>query len=111
MSVGFWVCAVVTLVSAGVSFGFSVAGLRGSAGKVRTVGLYACARSIALLAVAVVALFAGSVPFIAAVALAMVLVQGADAAIGLTIRDWTKTVGPAVIALINLGSLIWLLVD
>ena len=111
MSLAFWVSTAVTLVSAGISFGYSVAGLRGSADAARTAGLYASARSVALLAVALVALFAGSVPFAAAVALAMVVVQGADAAIGISIRDRMKTVGPGVLALVNLACLIWMLLS
>ncbi len=71
--------------------------------------MYAFARSLALLVVAIIALFAGSTAFVAAVAIAMVVVQAADAIIGVRTRDTLKTVGPAVTAVANLGVLIWML--
>lgn len=56
MSVALWVTAVITLLSAGVSFGFSVAAVRRGSGESRTSALYTLARNSALLVVAVVAL-------------------------------------------------------
>lgn len=56
MSVALWVTAVITLLSAGVSFGFSVAAVRRGSGQGRTSALYTLARNSALLVVAVVAL-------------------------------------------------------
>ncbi|PJJ55304.1 hypothetical protein CLV54_3194 [Compostimonas suwonensis] len=71
--------------------------------------MYAFARSLALLVVAIVALFTGSVAFVAAIAIAMVIVQVADAVIGVRIRDRLKTVGPAATALVDLAALVWML--
>lgn len=111
MSAAFWVCALVTLVSAAVSFGFAVDGLRRASAESRTASSYAFSRSLALLVVAVVALFTGSVAFVAAVAAVMVLVQAFDVVVGWMQRDPRKTFGPAGIALANLAVLIWLLVQ
>ncbi|AAT88825.1 hypothetical protein ATY41_12160 [Leifsonia xyli subsp. xyli] len=71
--------------------------------------MYAFARSLALVVVAVIALFTGAVPFVVAIAIAMIIVQGVDAVIGVVIRDRTKTIGPAVTAVANLVALVWLL--
>jgi hypothetical protein len=111
VTVAYWFCAVVSLVSAAVSFGFSLAALRGRTGGEQTAGLYAFSRSIALLAVAVISLFTGSSLFVIAVAVAMVIVQAFDAAVGVTLRDRAKTAGPVVVGAVNLVALAWLLTD
>jgi hypothetical protein len=110
MPAAFWVCGLVTLVSAAVSLGYSVAALRGAAGSAEVLASrYAAARSVALAAVAVAALFSGSVGFAVAVGLAMVVVQALDAVVGSTIPDRLKTVGPAATAVVNLAAVVWLL--
>lgn len=110
MSAEFWVCGVVTLVSASVSLAYSLAGLRGAGSTAEVVASrYAAARSAALAVTAVVGLFSGSVGFVAAVALAMILVQALDTFVGAGIRDTVKTVGPAATAVANLAALVWLL--
>lgn len=111
MSAAFWVCATVTLVSAFVSLGYSLAALARSNAADRTSSMYAAARSLALASTAVVALFARSTPYLEAVATSMVAVQAIDAAIGVAIRDRFKSVGPALTSLANLAALIWLLQD
>lgn len=108
MSLAFWVCAAVTAISAAVSLGYSIAGLTSSDPAGRAPSMYACARSSALAVVAVAAIFVGSTPFLAAVAVAMVTVQAVDAVIGGVIRDRIKTIGPALTAIANLAALIWL---
>ncbi|MGC4963050.1 hypothetical protein ACPXCG_05595 [Gordonia sp. DT218] len=108
MSLAFWICAAVTAISAAVSLGYSVAGLTSSEAAERAPSMYACARSLALAAVALAALFAGSTPFLVAVAVAMVTVQAVDAVIGGVIHDRFKTIGPAVTAAANLAALVWL---
>ena len=70
--------------------------------------MYAAARSLALTVAAVVALLVGSTSYLEAVALAMVVVQAADAVIGLTIKDRVKTIGPAITSLANGLALVWL---
>ncbi|WP_246490566.1 hypothetical protein [Brevibacterium oceani] len=110
MDISYWVCAGITVISAAVSFGYSLAGLRTSDAPSKTASRYAFSRSVALLAVALTALFAGSVGFVAAAAIAMVLVQTIDAVIGAGIHDRLKTYGPALTALFNLAALVWMLV-
>ena len=111
MGVAFWVCAGVTVVSAAVSLGFSVATLPGSAARGDTSSMYASARSVALALTAVVAIFARSNSFLEAIALAMVIMQAVDAMIGVRLRDRFKTIGPAAISVANAIALIWLLQD
>ena len=111
MELSYWVCAGVTTISAAVSFGYSVAGLRSEGSPSKTASRYAFSRSAALLAAALIALFTGSVAFVAAVATAMVVVQAIDAVIGGSIPDRVKTYGPAVTALFNLAALVWMLVS
>ncbi|UYM06277.1 hypothetical protein [Solicola gregarius] len=108
MPLAFWVCAAVTAISAAVSLGYSIAGLVAAGDADRTASMYASARSAALAVVAVAAIFVGSVPFLAAVAVAMVLVQAADTVVGRLIRDRLKTIGPAATAAANLAASIWL---
>ncbi|MDR1118323.1 MAG: hypothetical protein LBL01_03370 [Bifidobacteriaceae bacterium] len=110
MPLAFWVCAGLTAVSAAVSLGFSVAGLKAADGPgSHTASRYALARSAALLAVAATAVFAGDVGFELAAAGAMVLVQALDAFVGAANADRLKTAGPALTAAANLAALIWLL--
>lgn len=109
MFLTFWICAIVTLVSAGVSLGYSITELRHAQTASREASMYAFARSLALAIVAAVALFLGSVPFVAAVAIAMIAVQGADAFIGAMSRRRLETLGPAVTAAINAVALVWMI--
>lgn len=108
MPLAFWVCAAITAISASVSLGYSIAGFTSTAEPGRTPSMYTLARSVALTVVAVAAFFVGSVPFLAAVAIAMVVVQAADAVIGGVIHDRLKTIGPAATAAANLAVLAWL---
>jgi len=105
----YWVCAAITLVSAAVSFGYSLAGVRTPDPTAKTPLRYALSRSVALLAVALTAMFTGSVGFVAAVAAAMTIVQAIDAVIGALIPDRLKTLGPALTAVFNLAALAWML--
>ncbi len=109
MSLAFWVCSSITVVSAWVSLGYSIAGLRAAGSADRTASMYALARSIALAAAAAIAPFTGAVAFCIAVAVAMIIVQAIDAVIGAVIKDRLKTFGPAATAVLNLGALVWLL--
>lgn len=71
--------------------------------------MYAFARSLALAVASTIVLIAGSASWLGVMALTMVIVQGADAVIGAVVRDRMKTVGPALIAALNLAALIWFL--
>ncbi len=106
MSAGFWVCAAITTVSAFVSLGYSVVGLRGPAGAAGAAEMYACTRSFALAAAATVVLFAQSPSWLRAVAFTMVLVQVGDAMIGARLQHRLKTIGPALTAVANLIALV-----
>ena len=110
MSIAYWVTAVVSLLSAGVSFGFSVAAVRRGAGEGRTSALYTLARSGALLVIAIGSLFVNSLGVVAAVAGAMIVVQAADAVIGAVTRSRMTMIGPLVLAVLNAAALLWLLV-
>jgi hypothetical protein len=101
-------CALVTALSALVSLGFSVAALATEQGRARTIALYAAARSLAYAVIAAVPLALRLPLWLQAAAVGMIIVQGADALIGLTLSDRLKTLGPALTALVNAAALIWL---
>ncbi len=109
MFTAFWICAGLTLISALVSAGYATAAWRAASAESRVPSMYALARSVALVVVAVIGLFSASVAFVAAAALAMIIVQGLDAVIGVFIRDRVKTIGPAITSLVNVAALIWML--
>jgi hypothetical protein len=71
--------------------------------------MYALSRSVALAAVSLVALISQTRSSLLTIALAMVIVQALDAAVGGTIRDRMKTFGPALLGALNLVALVWLL--
>ena len=109
MTTPFLACAAVTAISAIVSLGFSVAAVRSSAGAARTLALYTAARSLALVIVSLLAFPVGAIAWLEAAAVGMIIVQACDAAVGVTIRDRLKTIGPAATALLNFAALAWLL--
>ena len=104
----FFVCALITAVSAIVSLGFSIAAVRQESGQARVLALYGCARSLPLAIASAVPFLTGSLAGLEAIAGVMIAVQALDACIGVFIKDRMKTFGPAAIALANLAALIWL---
>jgi hypothetical protein len=104
----FWVCTIITTISALVSAGFSVAGLLAPSGS-DSFARYAASRSIALLIAVLLSLRVRSREGIGALALVMSLVQGFDGVIGMLAHDAAKTYGPFVFALANFIALMWLL--
>jgi hypothetical protein len=96
----FWICAIITAISAFVSFGFSLAALRGK-GEPLIASMYASSRSIALALISLVPLFTGTRSWLLAIALAMVIVQALDALVGIKQHDAMKTFGPACLAILN----------
>jgi hypothetical protein len=108
MTVPFIFCALVTAISAIISVGFSIAAALGAAGTARTMALYACARSMALVMASAVPFLWGSIEWLQAIAWSMTIVQASDAVIGATLKDRMKTFGPAGTALLNLVAVIWL---
>jgi hypothetical protein len=109
MSGPFIFCASITAISAITSLGFSIAAVLGASGTARTMALYACARSVALVIASAVPLLTGSAEWLQAIAWSMIIVQACDAVIGTTIRDRMKTFGPAGTALLNLAAVMWLI--
>jgi hypothetical protein len=109
MPLPFIVCASITAISAIISLGFSMAAALGASNTARTMALYACARSTALVIASAVPFFTGSTGWLQAVAWSMIIVQAGDAVIGGTIKDPMKTYGPAGTALLNLVAVIWLI--
>lgn len=109
MPLSLWICAVITLISAIVSTGYAVAGWRDASGAARTASAYGLSRSTSLLIAAIAALAVGAPAFVAAIAVAMTLVQAFDAWVGTTIRDPWKTYGPTALAILNAAALLWAL--
>ena len=101
----FWICAVITALSAVVSASFSVAALIG-AGREDQYAMYAASRSIALVLVTLACIGARSRRGVMALALTMGLVQGFDALIGLVAHDAGKTYGPLALCVAGLASLV-----
>jgi hypothetical protein len=109
MTLPFIFCASVTAISAIISLGFSITAALGATNAARTMALYACARSTALVIASAVPFLTGSSGWLQAVAWSMIIVQACDAVIGGTIKDPMKTYGPAGTALLNLVAVIWLI--
>ncbi len=109
MTLPFIVCASITAISAIISLGFSMAAALGGTDAARTMALYACARSTALVIASAVPFFTGSTGWLLAIAWSMIIVQAGDAVIGGTIKDPMKTYGPAGTALLNFVAVTWLI--
>jgi hypothetical protein len=97
MTKRFWSCALVTLLSAGVSTGFSLAGLLGP-GCDDSFARYAASRSVALMLTVLIAIGVRSRMAIAFLGIAMTVVQAFDGVIGALARDPSKTYEPFAFA-------------
>jgi hypothetical protein len=106
LSTAYWVCFGITIASALVSLGFSIAALRAPSGGIYA--RYAASRSAGLVVGIAVAVTIGSPAAVFVVAIVMTVVQAGDAVIGILDRDRMKTIGPAVFAVLNLAAAIWL---
>lgn len=104
----FWICAVITVVSALTSAGFSLAALS-SSGEAHVNALYSVSRSLSLAFGSLLVVFLRSRIGLMAVSFLMVLVQAGDAVIGAFINDPMKTYGPAFLAVVT-GIVLILLV-
>jgi hypothetical protein len=102
----YWACAGFTLFSAVVSAWFSLLALQEVGGQ--EYALYAASRSIALPLAAVYAMALRSRRGVAALAVAMILVQLFDAIIGFRLNDPGRAYGPLVFSVINFGVLLWM---
>jgi len=108
MTKRFWGCALMTLLSAAVSAGFSLAGLLGS-GNGDSFARYATSRSVALLVTVLIAIGVRSRTAIAFLGIAMTSVQAFDGVIGALAHDPSKTYGPFAFAVLNALAVGWLL--
>ena len=107
MTKPFWGCAVMTLLSAGVSAGFSLAGLFGP-GSGDSFARYAASRSVALLLTVVIAICVRSRMALVVLGTTMTIVQAFDGVIGAIAHDPSKTYGPFAFAVLNALVAIWL---
>jgi hypothetical protein len=98
----------MTLLSAGVSAGFSLQGLLGP-GTADSFARYAVSRSVALLLTVLIAICARSRMAIVFLGIAMTIVQAFDCIIGALAHDSSKTYGPFAFALVNALAVGWLL--
>jgi hypothetical protein len=108
MTKRFWICALMTLLSAGVSAGYSLAGLLGP-GNNDSFARYAASRSLALLLTDLIAIGFRSRTAIAFLGIAMTVVQAFDGVIGALAHDPSKTYGPFAFAVLNALAVAWLL--
>ncbi|MCU1305695.1 MAG: hypothetical protein JWN45_390 [Acidobacteriaceae bacterium] len=108
MTKRFWICALMTLLSAAVSAGFSLAGLLG-AGSGDSFARYAASRSVALLLTVLIAICVRSRMAIAFLGIAMTIVQAFDGIIGALAHDPSKTYAPFAFAIFNAVVVRWLL--
>jgi hypothetical protein len=102
----YWLCGGFTLFSAVVSAGFSLLSLRMVGGH--EYALYAASRSVALPFATVFAMATRSRGGVAAMAVAMTLIQLFDAFIGFRLHDPGKAYGPLIFAAMNFGLLLWM---
>ncbi|HEV3084359.1 MAG TPA: hypothetical protein VGY66_31645 [Gemmataceae bacterium] len=108
MTKRFWTCALMTLLSAGVSAGFSLEGLVGPGGG-DSFARYAASRSVALLLTVLIAICLRSRTATGFLGIAMTVVQAFDGVIGALAHDPLKTYGPFVFAVLNALVVGWLL--
>ena len=104
-----WYVALVgiTLLSAFISMFFAVRAVRlAESDAERTAALYAGSRSVALFAVAIVPAFGFFAAWALAVAMAMTVVQGLDALIGIRRARASTILGPATLAVLNLVAIL-----
>jgi hypothetical protein len=108
MTKRFWSCALMTLLSAAVSAGFSLNGLFGS-GHSDAFARYAASRSVALLLTVLIAICVRSYSGIMFLGITTTVMQAFDGVIGALAHDPAKTYGPFAFAVLNALAVAWLL--
>jgi hypothetical protein len=110
MTIAYWACVSVTVISALTSLGFAVSAFRSSSGGTTSHmnAMYALSRSTALAIVSLVPLAYHSRSWLIPIAITMTTVQALDGIVGVRISDFLKTIGPTVIAVLNLLTILWL---
>jgi hypothetical protein len=109
----YYLCAVFTLISSAVSFGFSIETYLKSKhqrGIAFINAKYAMSRSFSLLIVTIGLFIFTSVPYLIALSVSMICVQLFDGIIGIKINAF-KTIGPILTAIGNTVLLILLLMN
>ncbi|WP_350348784.1 hypothetical protein ABIQ69_02290 [Agromyces sp. G08B096] len=99
----FWICYAVVVIGAGVSLAYSVSAIAGQ-GIDDPDALYAGARSVAIVVIALVAPLFRSDDALLAVAAVLTIVQGIDAFVGALQGDLVRTVVPLVLCLVTIVS-------
>src|SRR5882672_7622866 len=107
MTKQFWSCALMTLVSSGVSAAFSLQGLIGP-GSSDNFARYAASRSVALSLTVLIAVSVRSRIAIAFLGIAMTVIQAFDGLIGALAHDPSKIYGPFIFAVLNALAVGWL---
>lgn len=108
----YYLCAIITLISSVVSFGFSIQSYlkaRPQKDAALTNAKYAVSRSLSLLIAIVGALIFVSIPYLTALSIVMIGIQLFDGIIGRKISTF-KTVGPIMTAAANAVVLVLLLI-
>ena len=109
----YYLCAVYTLISAAVSFGFSVEAYiksKSQQGVALTNAKYAMARSLSLFLAAIGLIIFVSPPYLIALAGIMIGLQLLDGIVGTKINTF-KTIGPILTAAGNIVLLILFFVN
>lgn len=97
----YYLCAIVTLISATVSLGFSIDAVRKSRNDGAMINArYAFSRSLSLFVVALGLLFIHSNPYLITITLIMIGVQFIDGIVGIKVSRF-KTWGPLLTAIGN----------
>jgi hypothetical protein len=98
----------MTLLSAGVSAGFSLNGLFGS-GHSDAFARYTASRSVALLLTVLIAICVRSYSGIMFLGITATVMQAFDGVIGTLAHDPSKTYGPFAFAILNALAVAWVL--
>jgi len=110
MTAAYLVLAIITVISAIPSLYFSSVEVRNPQRAAREIAWYTTARSAALLVLAVVPLCGRFDGWLLAVAVAMIIVQALDGAIGLTRGKPLHVIGPFITVVVHVAALIWFLI-
>lgn len=94
----YYLCAVVTLVSTILGFGFSIGAIVRGKGADRENALYMSVRSLALVGIALIPVCIEARAILVIITAAMLLVQVIDGCIGIIIKSGMRTIGSLIMA-------------
>lgn len=95
---GYYICAGITLLSALLGVGFSVAAIMNERNTSRINDFYMFARSLALACIAVIPLCMVSPKLLFVITAAMLVVQIVDGIVGIVMKSKKRTSGPILMA-------------